>query len=123
AATSFLFDRRPGGARIAMLAEIGDGDIRALAREQHRHRAADAGIAAGDERHHALELAAAGIARRHIARLRIELVLLPRPGLVLPGQRILRLPARARLHRLLLRGLLRGLLAGGHVATLAAPMS
>src|SRR5690606_3972686 len=104
---------------VAMFAEVGDGDIRALAGEQHRHRAADAGIAAGDDRRHALELAAAGIARRQVTRLRIELVLLPGLRLVLPRQRVLRLPARAGLHRLLLRGLL----LGGHVATLAAPMS
>src|SRR5690606_28008724 len=123
AAAPFLLDRSLGRTRVAMLAEVGDEDIRALAGEQHRHRAADAGIAAGDDRSHALELAAAGIARREVARLRIELVLLPGLRLVLPWQRVLRLPARTGLHRLLLRGLLPGLLLGGHVATLAAGMS
>ena len=41
--------------------EVGDGDVGAFAREQHRDRAADARVAAGDDRGEALELAAAAI--------------------------------------------------------------
>src|SRR5690606_38265603 len=94
-------------------AEVGDGDVRAFAREQHRDRAADAGVAAGDQRHHAVELAAAPVIRGQEARLGIERVFLPGLALALLRQRILRLPARPGLHRRLgLAGLLRGVLRG-----------
>ena len=35
---------------VVVLVEVGDGDVGALAREQHRDRAADARVAAGDDR-------------------------------------------------------------------------
>src|SRR5690606_31249185 len=112
-------DVAPGVGGVAVLAEVGNGDVGALAREQHRHRAADAGVAAGDQRHHAVELAAALVVGREEARLRIERVFLPGLALALLRQRVLRLPARPGLHRRLglaglfgglLRSLLRGLL-------------
>src|SRR5690606_4562648 len=89
----------------------------AFAREQHRDRAADAGVAAGDQRHHAVELAAALVIGREEARLGIERVFLPGLALALLRQRILRLPARPGLHRRLglaglFGGLLRSLLRG-----------
>ena len=49
AAAPFLLDRALGFLGVLVLVEIDDRDIGAFAREQHRHRAADAGIAAGDD--------------------------------------------------------------------------
>ncbi len=49
AATAFRFDGAPGDLGILGLIEMDDGDVGALAGEQHRHGAADAGIAAGDQ--------------------------------------------------------------------------
>ncbi|MNV29249.1 hypothetical protein D3C71_1204670 [compost metagenome] len=61
-----------------MLAEIGNRHVRAFARKQHGHRAAYARIAAGDQRVHALELAAALVAWRLIARRLLHLAFLAR---------------------------------------------
>ena len=44
-----------GLRRIVMLAQIDDGDVGALAREQGRDGAADAAVGAGDQRDLALE--------------------------------------------------------------------
>ena len=57
AAAAFVLDRalRLGG--VLMLGQVGDGHVGALAGEQHRHGAADAGIGAGDQCHLAIELA------------------------------------------------------------------
>ena len=74
-----------------MLAQVDDGDVGAFAREQHRDRAADAGVAAGDQRGHALELAAAAVVRRQEVRLGIELLFAAGFLQVLRRQRILRL--------------------------------
>jgi hypothetical protein len=74
--------------------------VRALAREQHRDRTANAGIAAGDDRGQAFEFAAALVVRREETRLQVQLVLVAGFREVLLRQRILRLPARAGLHRL-----------------------
>ena len=41
---------------VLVLVEIGDGDVGAFAREQHRDGAADAGIGAGDQGHLARSL-------------------------------------------------------------------
>ena len=59
-------------------AEIHDRDVGALARVEHGDRAADPGIAAGDERDLVLQLARALVLRRHVARAQLELRLEPR---------------------------------------------
>ena len=66
-----------------LLAEIGDRDVGAFARVQHRDRAADAGIAAGDQRALAFELAGGLVFRGLVARLRIELRFEPDAALLL----------------------------------------
>ena len=57
-----------GDARVLVFVEVDDRDVGAFAREQHRDGAADAGVAAGDQRDLALELAAAFVVRRFEAR-------------------------------------------------------
>src|SRR5690606_7270512 len=95
---------------VAVLAQVDDGDVGALAREQHGDGAADAGVAAGDQRGPALELAAARVVGCEEARPRIQLVLVAGLALALLRQRVLRLAAGPCLDRLLrgLAGLLRG---------------
>ena len=51
---AFLLDDLLGLRRIVMLAQIEDGDVGALAREQGGDRAADAAVGAGDQRDLAL---------------------------------------------------------------------
>jgi hypothetical protein len=63
---------------ILILVEVNNGDVRAFARVQHRHRAADAGVAAGDDRHLAGQLAAAAVVRRHELRFLLQLRFQPR---------------------------------------------
>jgi hypothetical protein len=83
--------------------QVHDRDVGAFAREQHRHRAADAGIAAGHDRRHVLELAAADVVRREEAWCEIEFVFVA--GLVEVLLRELGgLLALAGLHRFLLVG-------------------
>ena len=67
--------------RVVMLAQIEDGDVGALAREQGGDRAADAAVGAGDQRDLALEPARARIERLPVG-LRLELALVA-------GQRVL----------------------------------
>jgi hypothetical protein len=69
--------------RVLLLGEVGDQDVGALAREGDGHGAADAGIAASDDRGAALELAAAFVRllavvglRRHLGRMAGRLLLL-----------------------------------------------
>ena len=45
-----VLDQALGLLGVLMLAEIGDQDVGALARERDGHRAADAAFAAGDDR-------------------------------------------------------------------------
>src|SRR6185503_12743149 len=66
-----------------LLRQIDDGNVRALAREEDRHGAADAGVAAGDERRASIQFARALVVRRLEARLRIDLRLEARLALVL----------------------------------------
>ena len=91
--------------RVLVLGQVHDRDVRAFAREQHRHRAADAGIAAGDDRGHAVELAAAGVVRREEARFEVQLVLVAGLVEVLRGQ-FRRFLAKAGLRRRFFAGLL-----------------
>jgi hypothetical protein len=49
-AAAFALDRAPRLARVALLGQVQHRDVGAFAREQHRDRAADAGVAAGDDR-------------------------------------------------------------------------
>jgi hypothetical protein len=42
---------------VRIFGQVCDHDVGALAREQHRHGAADAGIGAGDQGHLVLQLA------------------------------------------------------------------
>src|SRR5690606_23364333 len=49
--------------RIVALEQIDDRHVGAFAREQRRHRAADAAVAAGDDRDLAVEAAGAGMER------------------------------------------------------------
>src|SRR5690606_27151495 len=107
----FLLDPARGLLRILVLVEVEDRHVRALAREQHRHRAADARIGAGHDGLHAVELAAAGVAGRLEPGRQVEFAfvpglvdvlrrhphrLAPRPGL---GRRLA--PALARAARVL----------------------
>ena len=57
---------------VVVLVEVGDGDVGAFAREQHRDGAADAGVAAGDDRREAFELAAAAVVGRQEPRRELE---------------------------------------------------
>ena len=66
AAAAFCLDGRLRRLGILIFGEIGDGDVRALSREQHGDRPADAGIAAGDQRNLAVELLRAQIEGRII---------------------------------------------------------
>jgi hypothetical protein len=95
---AFLSVRFDGAARLVRVTTLGgemtNGDIGALAREQHGHRSSYARIAAGDERNLAFELARGAIFFRLKARSRIELRL--DPGLLL-------MLLRKRRHRLRLR--------------------
>jgi hypothetical protein len=69
---ALLLDRVGGDPRVVVLLEIGDGDLRALAREQHRGRAPDPAVSAGDDRDLVLQPAGTRIARLPIG-LGIEL--------------------------------------------------
>src|SRR5690606_9974406 len=96
--SSLLLDASLGLARIFLGAQRDDADVRSLAREQHRHRPADAGVAAGDEGRHVLQLGASEVTRRHEAWREAE-VGLP-AGLVEPlGGHVGGLRAIAGLHR------------------------
>ena len=53
-------DQTHGFLGVLVLLEIDDGDLGAFARHGDRDRAADAAVAAGDQRHLVLEPAAAG---------------------------------------------------------------
>ena len=65
AALAFGFDAALGFGRVFMLVEVKNRDVGPFARKQHRHRAADAGVAAGDDRHLALQLATALVMPGH----------------------------------------------------------
>ena len=58
-----LLDDLAGLGRVVMLAQIGNGDVGAFAREQRGDRAADAAVGAGDQRDLALEAAGTREAR------------------------------------------------------------
>ena len=83
-AAAGLLDPARGLARVVfLLGQVGDQDIGAFAGEGDGHRAADAGIAAGDDRGAALELAAALVRLlavvglgRHLGRVAGRLLLL-----------------------------------------------
>ena len=98
-AAPLRLDRAPGLLGVLVLAQVDDGDVGALAREEHRHRPADARVAAGDERDLVLELARPAIVRRQILRPRVELGLQARLPEMLLRQRRLGIPPRARLRR------------------------
>jgi hypothetical protein len=97
-----------GAARdlgVLGLVEMHDGDIGALAREQHRHGAADARVAAGDQRDLVEQLERTLVVRGFVHRRGIKPRFLAGLALVLLGQWRRRVGPRARLHRLF--GLLR----------------
>ncbi len=106
AAPPLVLDRPLGHRRVLVLVEIEDGDIGALAGEQHRHRPADAGIAAGDDRHRILQLARALVVGRVVHRRRVELGLAAGLRQMLLREGRLGVAPRPRLHRAL--ALLRG---------------
>src|SRR3954470_16700920 len=90
-----------------MLVEIGERNIGALPSKQHRDRATNAGIAAGDKRGHIEELIRALVAWRIVHRLEIEVGFAAGLFQVLARKRRYRVDSRPRLHgmRLLFRGL------------------
>jgi hypothetical protein len=49
AGLAFRFDVALGVLRILVLVQVDDGHVRAFARVQHGHGAADAGVAAGNQ--------------------------------------------------------------------------
>ena len=85
---SLCLDQARGLLRVVVFFQIEDRDQRALARHRDRDRAADAAVAAGDDRDLVLELADAGIFRQ---------VFRPRPHLAFDARlmvlRLRRLPA------------------------------
>ncbi len=85
AAAAFGLDRAPGFARVVVFVQIDDGDVGAFAREQHAHRAADAGIAAGDDGGHAGQFAAALVVGRQVLRGQGHFAFPAGLGQVLPG--------------------------------------
>src|SRR5262249_14673633 len=96
AAPSFRFNRALGVFSVAVLIQIHNGHIGALAGIEHGDGAPDARIAAGDERYHVLELPRTAVMRRLIQRRWIELGLETRLLQVLFGKRI-GITARSRL--------------------------
>ena len=56
AAAAFVLDRSLRLLGILVLVEVGDRDVGALPGEEDRHGAADAGVAAGNERDFVLQL-------------------------------------------------------------------
>src|SRR6185312_14728515 len=78
-------------------AQVHDRDIGALAGEQDRDRTADARVATCDQRNLSVELAAALVVQREIARLFLELVFVSGFVEVL-GREVNGLLALARLH-------------------------
>nr|WP_276602852.1 hypothetical protein [Nannocystis pusilla] len=75
---ALFLDLGGGLAGVAVLAQIDDGDVGALAGEQHGGGAADAAVAPGDERDPTLELAAAAVLGPLELRTRGHLRLLAR---------------------------------------------
>ena len=69
------FDGALGLLGVLVLVEIDDRDIGAFARKEHGDGAADAGVAAGDQRHHVLELVRALVAGRLEHRRLIQILL------------------------------------------------
>src|SRR6185437_3204921 len=91
-----------GFLRIGVLAQIHDGHVGAFASKQHRHRPPDAGIAAGDERHHAAQFPAAGVGGGQELGPRVEVVLQARFRQLPLGKR------RIRMHMVAGLGFFRG---------------
>ncbi len=56
-AAALALDRLAGGVGVLRLVQMGDGDIGPFTSEQHSHRAANAGVRAGDQGDLALQLA------------------------------------------------------------------
>ena len=73
ATAAFLLDSLLGLLGVLVLVEISERDVGALAREEHRDRPPDAGIAAGDERHLVEKLLRALVVRGVVHRLEFEL--------------------------------------------------
>ena len=69
-AAALALHRRLGLLGVLVRVEVGDGDVGAFAGEQHRHRAADARIGAGDQRRLAQQLLGALVVGRVVHRLR-----------------------------------------------------
>ena len=74
ALAALRLDQARGFLRVVVFLQIEDRDQRALARHRDRDRAADAAVAAGDDRDLVLELSDAGILR-HVFRPRPHLAL------------------------------------------------
>jgi hypothetical protein len=121
AAAAFALHVLAGDVRVLGLVQVQHRHIGAFACEQHRHRTADAGIATGDDRAHALQLAAAGVVRCKETRRQLQFVFMPGLGQLLRRHR-LRLPACAGLGRGLLRGLLCRARVLGLFLVLQAPL-
>src|SRR5690606_29157022 len=99
AAPPLLLHRAPGLLGVLVLAEVEDGDVGSLTREEDEDRAADARVAAGDDRDHVAQLVGAAVVGRLEARRGLEHGLAAGLLQVLRGERELRLRARAHLHR------------------------
>jgi hypothetical protein len=82
-----------------VLVEIGDRDIGTFTGKQHSDRAADAAIAAGDQRDLIAQLVGALVVRRIVHRREPEIGLLARLFEMLGGQRQLGIFAGPGLHR------------------------
>ncbi len=78
AALAFGFDQRLGVFRVAILIEIDHGTIGPFAGVVHRYGTADTAVAAGDQRHLALELVGAAIVVANELRLGPHIMLVAR---------------------------------------------
>lgn len=99
AAPAFGFDVLTRDFGVFRLVQVQYGDIGAFAGEQHGDGAAYARIAARDDGDHVFEFAAADIVRGEKARQRVKFEFVAGLLQVLLRQRVLRLFARAGLHR------------------------
>ena len=91
AAPAFALDEARRLLRVLSLVKIDDGHICAFAREEDRDGTADAAVAAGDQRHLALEPAAAAKTGRVVGLGRHGALATGLPVLVLRGERLFRL--------------------------------
>ncbi len=83
AATPVLFDHSAGFLSVLMLVEVENCHVGALTGVEHGHRAADAAVTTGDDRHLAFELARRLVVFAAVFRARVHQPFLAGLGLLL----------------------------------------